>query len=326
MNELHFHSLDLNLLRVFDTLIEERSVTRAGERLGLSQSAISHALNRLRYVLNDELFVRVPDGMRPTARAAEIAPRLREGLLQLQLALGPIEFDPARSERCFTVTCGEYVGTVLIPGFTARVRALAPNAELRIRPSNMGVAEALLAGRVDLAIGSFRRVPEPFAYQRLFQETRVWVLSADHPAARAELTLEGLTSLSHLIISATGEDEHAINGYVSDHGLERLVTRSEVGLLQGALAARGLRREIGLTTPHYLAALAVVSQSDMAAPLPRRLAAAFADQYRLKLFEPPYPSPPFDIMALWHRDHGDEPAIAWLRGVLREAAAGLDQR
>jgi DNA-binding transcriptional LysR family regulator len=326
MNELHFHSLDLNLLRVFDTLIEERSVTRAGERLGLSQSAISHALNRLRYVLNDELFVRVPDGMRPTARAAEIAPRLREGLLQLQLALGPIEFDPARSERCFAVTCGEYVGTVLIPGFTARVRALAPNAELRIRPSNMGVAEALLAGRVDLAIGSFRRVPEPFAYQRLFQETRVWVLSADHPAARAELTLEGLTSLSHLIISATGEDEHAINGYVSDHGLERLVTRSEVGLLQGALAARGLRRVIGLTTPHYLAALAVVSQSDMAAPLPRRLAAAFADQYRLKLFEPPYPSPPFDIMALWHRDHGDEPAIAWLRGVLREAAAGLDQR
>jgi DNA-binding transcriptional LysR family regulator len=323
MNELHFHSLDLNLLRVFDTLIEERSVTRAGERLGLSQSAISHALNRLRYVLNDELFVRVPDGMRPTARAAEIAPRLREGLLQLQLALGPIEFDPARSERCFTVTCGEYVGTVLIPGFTARVRALAPNAELRIRPSNMGVAEALLAGRVDLAIGSFRRVPEPFAYQRLFQETRVWVLSADHPAARAELTLEGLTSLSHLIISATGEDEHAINGYVSDHGLERLVTRSEVGLLQGALAARGLRRVIGLTTPHYLAALAVVSQSDMAAPLPRRLAAAFADQYRLKLFEPPYPSPPFDIMALWHRDHGDEPAIAWLRGVLHDVAAGL---
>ena len=79
------------------------------------------------------------------------------------------------------------------------------------------------------------------------------------------------------------------------------------GLLQGALAAHGLRRVIGLTTPHFMAALAVVSQSDMAAPLPRRLAAAFAEQYRLKLFDPPYPSPPFDIMALWHRDHGAEP-------------------
>jgi DNA-binding transcriptional LysR family regulator len=323
MNDLHFHTLDLNLLRVFDTLIEEHSVTRAGERLGLSQSAISHALNRLRYVLHDELFVRVADGMRPTPRAAEIAPRLREGLLQLQLALGPTEFVPEQTERRFTIACGEYVGTVLVPGFIARVRMLAPNAELRIRPSNMGVTEALLAGRIDLAIGSFRRVPEPFACETLFQETRVWVLSADHPAARGELTLERLASLSHLIISATGEDEHAINGYVSDHGLERLVTRSEVGLLQGALAALGLRRVVGLTTPHFPAALAVVSQSDMAAPLPRRLAAAFANGYRLKLFEPPYSSPPFDIMALWHRDHGEDRAVVWLRDVLREVAASL---
>jgi DNA-binding transcriptional LysR family regulator len=323
MNEMHFNSLDLNLLRVFDALIEERSVTRAGERLGLSQSAISHALNRLRYVLNDELFVRMPDGMRPTSRASEIAPRLREGLLQLQLALGPAEFDPARTERRFTITCGEYVGTVLMPGLIARVRSLAPGAELRIRPSNIGVAEALLAGRVDLAIGSFRRVPEPFVHEPLFQETRVWVLSAEHPAAQDDLTLECLASLSHLIISATGEDEHAVDGYVVDHGLERLVTRSEVGLLQGALAAHGLRRVIRLTTPHFLAALAVVSRSDMAAPLPRRLAAAFADQYRLRLFDPPYPSPPFDIMALWHRDHGDEPAIAWLRSIVREIATEL---
>jgi DNA-binding transcriptional LysR family regulator len=323
MSDVHFNSLDLNLLRVFDALIEEHSVTRAGERLGLSQSAISHALNRLRYVLNDELFVRMPDGMRPTIRAAEIAPRLREGLLQLQLALGPARFDPAHTERRFTIACTEYVGTILMPRLIARLRCLAPNAELRIRPSNMGVAEPLLAGRVDLAIGSFRRVPEPFAYEPLYQETRVWVLSADHPAARDDLTLERLASLSHLIISATGEDEQAVNGYVSDHGLERLVTRSEVGLLQGALAAHGLCRVIRLTTPHFLGALAMVSQSDMAAPLPRRLAAAFAEQYRLKLFEPPYPSPPFDIMALWHRDHGNEPAIAWLRTILHEIATGL---
>jgi len=323
MNGVHFNTLDLNLLRVFDALIEERSVTRAGERLGLSQSAISHALNRLRYLLNDELFVRVPEGMRPTPRAAEIAPRLREGLLQLQLALSPGEFVPEQTDRRFTITCGEYVGTVLMPRLIARVRNLAPHAELRIRPSNIGVAEAVLAGRVDLAIGSFRRVPEPFVCERLFQETRVWVLSADHPAAGEELTLERLASLSHLIFSATGEDEQAVNGYVSDHGLERLVTRSEVGLLEGALAARGLRRVIGLTTPHFFAALSAVSQTDMAAPLPRRLAAAFADRYRLKLFEPPYPSPPFHIMALWHRDHGEERAITWLRRLLQQVAAEL---
>jgi DNA-binding transcriptional LysR family regulator len=323
MNSVDFTALDLNLLRVFDALVEEHSVTRAGDRLGLTQSAISHALNRLRYVLDDELFVRVPDGMRPTPRAAEIAPRLREGLLQLQLALAPVEFDPERTDRRFTIACGEYVGAVLVPGFVARLRAAAPHAELRIRPSNLGIAEALLAGRVDLAIGSFRRVPEWFTHEPLFRETRVWVLGADHPAARNELTLERLAELPHLINAATGEDEHAVDGYVVDHGLERLITRHDAGLLQGALAAHGLRRTIGLTTPHFLATLAVVSQSDMAALLPRRLAAAFAEAYRLKLFEPPYTSPPFDIMALWHRDHGSEPAVIWLRTILREVAADL---
>src|SRR5690349_23354578 len=100
---VRFDNLDLNLLRVFEALVEERSATRAGVRLGLTQSAISHALNRLRYELKDELFVRSPDGMQPTERAAEIAPRLRHGLLQLQLALVPTAFDPERSDRRFTV-------------------------------------------------------------------------------------------------------------------------------------------------------------------------------------------------------------------------------
>ncbi|HEY3912064.1 MAG TPA: LysR family transcriptional regulator [Stellaceae bacterium] len=324
MNTLHFNAIDLNLLRVFDALIEERSVTRAGERLGLTQSAISHALNRLRYVLEDELFVRGPEGMRPTARAAEIAPRLRQGLMHLQLALTPGEFVPEQTHRRFTIVCGEYVGAVLVPPLLARLREAAPHAEFRIRPSNTGVAEALLAGRADLAIGSFRRVPEWFACAPLFRETRVWVVSADHPAAAwPELTLERLAALPHLINSATGEDEQAVAGYVIDHGLERLVMRSEVGLLQGALAARGLSRIVGLTTPHFLAALAVISHSDMAAPLPRRLAVAFAGVYRLKLFEPPYDSPPFEIMALWHREHGSEPATIWLRSVVHEVAAAL---
>lgn len=323
MNSVHFGSLDLNLLRVFDALIEERSVTRAGERLGLTQSAISHALSRLRYVLADELFVRGPDGMQPTRRAADIAPRLRQGLLQLQLALTPADFAPEETTRRFTIICGEYAGAVFVPALVARLRAAAPRAEIRIRPSNMGVAEPLLTGRADLAIGSFRRVPDFFICETLFEETRVWVMSARHPAAWEELTLERLAELPHLIISATGEDEQAVAGYVVDHGLERLVMRSEVGLLQGALAARGLRRAVGLTTPHFLPALAVISHSDMAAPLPRRLAVAFAGAYRLKLFEPPYASPPFPFMALTHREHGSEPAIRWLRGLVSEVAATL---
>jgi DNA-binding transcriptional LysR family regulator len=274
-------------------------------------------------VLKDELFVRGPDGMQPTERAAEIAPRVRQGLLQLQLALAPSEFVPEVTDRHFAVTCTEYAGAVLLPPFIARLRAQAPNASLSVLPSNLGVAETLRSGRADLAIGSFKRIPEWFAGEPLLSETRVWVLSADHPAAREELTLERLAALPHLVITATGEDEHAIDGYVADHGLERLVTRTDAGLLQGALAARGLRRTVAVTTPHFLAALAAITQSDIAALLPRRIATAFMGSYRLVLFEPPYTSPPFEMMSLWHRENGDQPAIAWLRRLLREVAAEL---
>jgi DNA-binding transcriptional LysR family regulator len=323
MNQVHFNALDLNLLRVFEALIRERSATRAGARLGLTQSAISHALNRLRYVLGDELFVRGPDGMQPTERAAEIAPRLRQGLLQLQLALAPADFVPERTDRRFTITCTEYGGAVLMPPLIARLRAEAPHASVTVLPSNMGVAEILRSGRADLAIGSFRRAPDWAASEPLLRETRVWVLRAGHPAAREELTLERLSELPHLVIAATGEDEHAIEGYVVDHGLERLVTRSDAGLLQGALVARGLRRVVAVTTPHFLAALMTVNESDIAALMPRRLATAFMGRYQLALFEPPYSSPPFEIMSLWHRDHGEQPPVAWLRKVLREVADSI---
>ncbi len=323
MHTVHFDNLDLNLLRVFEALMEERSATRAGSRLGLTQSAISHALNRLRYVLQDELFVRGPEGMQPTERAAEIAPRLRQGLLQLQLALAPSEFIPETTERRFTVTCTEYAGAILLPAVIARLRERAPHASLNILPSNFGVAETLRSGRADLAIGSFRRAPEWFVSEPLLTETRVWVMSADHPAAREELTLERLIALPHLVISASGVDEQAIDGYVVDHGLERLVTRSDPGALQGALAVRGLRRNVAVTTPHIMAALSAVSLSDIAALLPRQLATAFMGRFRLALFEPPYPSPPFEISSLWHREHGDQPAISWMRKLLREIAAEL---
>src|ERR1700743_1673789 len=132
MSDGHFHTIDLNLLRLFDALAEEPSVTCAGARLGLTQSAVSHALNRLRHILQDELFIRGPDGMRPTARAEEIAPRLRQGLQQLQNALAPETFIPADTQRRFIVAAASYTCTVLMPGVVARLRQAAPAAELRL--------------------------------------------------------------------------------------------------------------------------------------------------------------------------------------------------
>ena len=172
MPEIHFHSLDLNLLRLFDALAEERSVTRAGARLGLTQSAVSHALNRLRHTLQDELFVRGPDGMRATARAEEIAPRLRQGLHQLQLALSPSTFTPADSQRRFAIVAGAYACTVLMPGVVARLRQSAPAAELWLLSPGASLGEDILSGRVELAIGSFGRASDRFDRETLFRE--VW--------------------------------------------------------------------------------------------------------------------------------------------------------
>src|ERR1700761_9695979 len=115
MSDAHIRALDLNLLRVFDALFEERNVTRAAHRLGLTQSAVSHALNRLRFTLGDELFVRGPAGMRATPRAAEIGPRIREGLLQLGAALSPEVFEPAETERVFSIAAGAYTCAILLP-------------------------------------------------------------------------------------------------------------------------------------------------------------------------------------------------------------------
>ena len=322
MNQIQFAALDLNLLRVFDALIEERSVTRAGARLGLTPSAVSHALSRLRYLVKDELFVRGPSGMQPTPRAAEIAPGLRQGLIQLQQSLNPAEFLPASTDRQFTVICGDYVSTVLLPGIVARLRSEAPNAGLRIRATGSHVVDDLDSGRADLALGGFGRIPDRFAGELLFRDTMVWTVRADHPAADKPLTLARLAELQHLIVTP-GEDAPAIDGVVMDHGLERRVHRDDATAFAEAADARGLTRKVGLTVPNGLIAPDIVASSDMAALLPRRIALAYADRYRLRLFDPPYSSPPFDIVALWHKALGDQPALTWLRGVIREVAAVL---
>src|ERR1700756_3528099 len=132
MNRLH-PMLDLNLLRVFHVMLEERNVTRAGARLGLSQSAVSHALNRLRYALNDELFLRGPNGMVPTARAIEMGPQVHAARAQLQAAIAPADFSPANSERRFVLVAGAYACAVLAPPLVARLATEAPLAALAIR-------------------------------------------------------------------------------------------------------------------------------------------------------------------------------------------------
>src|SRR5579871_5674649 len=205
MNSMHVASLDLNLLRVFDVLLEERSVTRAGARLGLTPSAVSHALSRLRYHLGDELFQRDAQGMQPTRRALEIGPSLHTALTQLQSALTPADFDPAVSDHRFSIVAGAYACAVLMPAVVSLLQRRAPRVMLRISENPPDLVEQLDAGRVDFVISGFESAPDRFRLERLMTEALTWVVRAGHPLCRRTATLEDLVSVPHVVVAGRRE-------------------------------------------------------------------------------------------------------------------------
>ncbi|THD79263.1 MAG: LysR family transcriptional regulator [Phenylobacterium sp.] len=311
---------DLNLLRVFDVLLEERNVTRAGARLGLTQSAVSHALNRLRYSLGDELFVRGPSGMQPTPRALEMGPQVHSALSQLQAALAFPDFDPATSEHRFTVAAGAYACGVLAPPLVSRLRETAPLAELVLAEVGSDVVERLDARRVDFLVSGVNVAPERFAREAILTETLVWVARPDSPLGLAErVDLEMLASAPHVVISKIPTE-------LGDGHSRRLVTQpswEDTGAFETALAAQGLTRRVGVRVPDTYSALAIAIRSDMAALVPRRLAMISAQSGRLVLIEPPYPSPAVEVSLLYLKERLNEPAIAWMRTLIRAVADSL---
>ncbi|MFI4950332.1 MAG: LysR family transcriptional regulator [Caulobacterales bacterium] len=315
-------NLDLNLLRVFDVLLEERSVTRTGARLGLTQSAVSHALNRLRYMLSDELFVRGPAGMQPTPRAVEMGPQVHAALNQLQAALAPSDFDPATSERRFAVVCGAYASAILAPPVASRLAEQAPLSELMVVELGLDVLERLDARRVDFLVGSVLAAPERFARETILTEHLVWVVRAGHPIFQSEpIDLRTLVSVPHVVIARN------LPGLIEEGGERRpFVSRAsweDAGAFEAALAARGLTRRVGVSTPDTYTALAVASRTDMATLIPRRLALLSAQGGRVKLIEPPYESPSVDVSLLYLKERLAEPAVAWMRDLIRAVANGL---
>ena len=315
-------SQDLNLLRVFDVLLEERSVTRTGARLGLTQSAVSHALNRLRYSLGDELFVRGPAGMQPTPRAVEMGPQVHAALNQLQAALAPSDFDPATSERRFAVVTGAYASAILAPPLASRLAEAAPQAELMIAELALDVLERMDARRVDFMVGSVLAAPERFARETILTEELVWVVRTNHPAFQGErIDLATLVSVPHVVIA------RSLPGLIEDGGERRaFVSRAsweDAGAFEAALAARGLTRRVGVSVPDTYTALSVASRTDMATLIPRRLALLSAQSGRVRLIDPPYESPSVDVSLLYLHERLAEPAIRWMHEAIRAVAASL---
>lgn len=299
MKTVHLPSIDLNLLVVFDALVAEGHATRAAERIGLTQPAVSHALNRLRALFGDPLFVRSPRGMMPTPLAQDIAPSVRSILEQVEgVLLGGRAFDPVESKRQFTLGLSDYAAFVLLPRLTARLDREAPGVSLVVRNTSRGVGLPMLDdGAAELIAGNF---PEPPAHMReelLYEEDFICAGRGDHSGLDGPIDLNRYLALRHLQVSMKGNPR----GYVD-----------------AVLAERGLKRTVAVTVGHFLMAPMLVDASDLIATEPRRLFAPLAGRLPLKLFSPPLDIPPFRVVQTWHARHDADPGHQWLRRVLRE--------
>jgi DNA-binding transcriptional LysR family regulator len=299
-------AIDLNLLVVFDAVMHERNVTRAGERLGLSQPAMSHALTRLRHMLKDDLFVRSPKGMLPTPRAEQLAIPIRSALDGLQHSLEPAQFNPAETTKRFCVAVDNYSAVVLVGQLAARMIKVAPGVTLEFRPSGtLNVLDLLDRGELDLAIGPFAAPGERFSRMSLLQDDFVVVLRKGHPAADArELSLETFAMLSHLEISSVP--------YTTE-------------FVDEALSRRRLKRRIQLRAP-FLSAVRIVGASDMVTVLRRRVAEELV-RYRPLVIRPlPHSSPKMETAMVWARWLDNQPAHRWLRETVSVVAKALSAK
>lgn len=319
MPDAHFRNLDLNLLRVFVALLEEESATRAGARLGLTQSAVSHALGRLRASLGDELFLRGPTGLRATPRAAEMGPAIRAALKLLESAVSAPRFDPATAQRTFHISASAYACSVLMPGVVQRLLSEAPGVKLRMRGPDASLVDDLDRGRLDMVIGGFDYVAARFAYAPLFMETGVWVIRADHPAVKGELDDAVLARLPRLIVaSGDAAMEGAARMGGRDLGLRTITSWGDDYDL-GGVSLRDFQGPV--TVPDAYSALIIVGETDMAALLPRRLAMLAQQRGKLVLIEPSREPEPASFGAVIRA--GESEPVNWLLGIVRDVAARL---
>jgi DNA-binding transcriptional LysR family regulator len=320
-----FANLDLNLLRVFDAVMQERSVLRASHRLFQSQSAVSHSLKRLREIVGDELFVRTATGMQPTARALALAAPVTEAMRSLESALGLDAFDPATSNRRFTVAASDFMTMVVFPRLLEILAVEAPNVDIAIKPSTrIDLAEQLDLGRIDVALGTFSTVPARFATRGLFAYDEVLVTGA--AAGQCPLTMEALAGLSVVVVSLGGERDGAVDGYISERGLARRSEMYDQAAFEQAFAACARQPRVAVSLPHFLAIPALLHGSRMAAIVPRPLADCFAFGHRVAVHELPYPTTRFEVGALWHERLAGDRAQAWLRDALWRATEALRAR
>jgi len=317
LNQIDLSRTDLNLLMLFEVVLQERHVGRAAERLKLSPSAVSHGLGRLRRLLNDPLFLRTPKGVVPTERAADLAAPVADVLARVRSVIATAEpFDPATSVRSFVIGAPDGVSAVLLPQLLTVLNDRAPGIDIRLRQLLPVAGETsperawrfalteLEARSMDVAIVPAAGIPPRFHQRALYDEDFVLCARVGHPIAD-EPTLARYCNMRHLVVSHTGDAQ---------------------GIVDHALAEQGRARRIVLTVPNFMFALAVISDTDLISALPRRFVAMHGARFGVVGIELPIPLRRFHLTAIASKAAMMDKGVAWLVDVLGGAGhAGTAQ-
>lgn len=301
----NFRTLDLNLLRVFDEVMAERSLTRAARNLSLTQPAVSNALRRLRDTLGDDLVVREGQGMAPTPRALALWPTVRAALGQLQASLAPSNFEPAHAATTFVLAMADATAAELMPGLIDILEREAPCVAMRVVPLTTRDPRRLLdEGMADLAVGHFPSVladlvvraqsdeAVAFTHQRLYDGQYVCVMRTAHPLARGPLTLDKFCAARHMLVSFSGRP---------------------YGFIDESLAALGRKRQVVLTVNQFFTAGRVVANSNLLTVLPQHFVSVTGIADQLVLRPLPFDVAPVHVDAVWHSRMQLQSAHLWLR-------------
>jgi DNA-binding transcriptional LysR family regulator len=319
---MSFNTMDLNLLKVFDAVMEERSVLRASQKLALSQSAVSHSLARLREMLEDDLFVRTSTGMQPTSRALAMSSQVRNALRALEAAIEAPTFNPATSTKLFTLAANDFTTLVLGPPLIRLLGHEAPSVDLIIKPvTRIDLAEQLDLGRIDVAIGVFSSPPNRFRSALLFEYDDVLIVSAK--SKFRQLDKATLEQLSLVVVSFGGEQEGAVEGFISERGLARRSEMYDRAALERAFGDGDPPPRVAISLPHFLALPALIEGSDLAAIVPRPLAKVVEQSYAIAIHELPYTTNSLEVHLLWHERLDEDPSHKWLHNILARATENL---
>lgn len=292
-------SVDLNLLVLFDAMARLRSVNKAAEESGLSQSATSGGLSRLRQVFGDALFVRTATGMEPTPRALELAPAVHRVVQAIQSEiLQQPSFEPLQAERSFTILTPDIGEVAFLPGVLRRLRQEAPRVRLHaVSRSRTAAAESLEKGEADLAVGFFPDLQRAgYFKQALFRSSYACIACARNEAAGERMTLKQYLAARHVVVRPDGR-EHLLDRHLDD---------------------KGLQRQVALELSHFMSLVAVLPGSDLIATVPDDIATVVGRLVKLRQIALPFRPPLLQVQQFWHRRMQNDPANRWLRGVFYE--------